>query len=220
MSLSLFRRIQFVKKNSVRLIPLQRKSVEVDLEETEMKTAASVEETDVSVEDTTEQKPEEAEKIDYDSKVTNAWLIPLQRKSVEVDLEETELKTAASVEDKTEQKTEEAEKNDYDSKVTNAWLIPFQRKSVEVDLDETELKIAASVVETDASLEDKTEQNTEEAEKLDYDSKVTNAWCSELLCYWKLLQEDVDLHWKNKENQADVVFCMLHLSIGDLPIGV
>ncbi|KAL0322205.1 UNVERIFIED_CONTAM: cap guanine-N7 methyltransferase 2 [Sesamum calycinum] len=27
------------------------------------------------------------------------------------------------------------------------------------------------------------------------------------------LQEDVDLHWKNKENQADIVFCMQHLPL-------
>lgn len=35
-----------------------------------------------------------------------------------------------------------------------------------------------------------------------------------------MLQEDVDLHWKNKENQADVVFCMEHLPVRRLSTGV
>lgn len=35
-----------------------------------------------------------------------------------------------------------------------------------------------------------------------------------------VLQEDVDLHWKNKENQADIVFCIQHLPVGDLSFGV
>lgn len=35
-----------------------------------------------------------------------------------------------------------------------------------------------------------------------------------------LLQEDVELHWKDKENKADIVFCMEHLPVGSISIGV
>ncbi|KAL8538767.1 hypothetical protein ACS0TY_000685 [Phlomoides rotata] len=50
-------------------------------------------------------------------------------------------------------------------------------------------------------------------------SEVREAWESRRKAYTsEFLEfdpcvEDVDLHWKNKENQADVVFCMLHLPL-------
>ncbi|KAL6586318.1 hypothetical protein OROMI_001306 [Orobanche minor] len=50
-------------------------------------------------------------------------------------------------------------------------------------------------------------------------SEVREAWESRRKAYTsEFLEfdpciEDVDLHWKNKENQADIVFCMQHLPL-------
>ncbi|KAG8380592.1 hypothetical protein BUALT_Bualt06G0031500 [Buddleja alternifolia] len=50
-------------------------------------------------------------------------------------------------------------------------------------------------------------------------SEVREAWESQRKAYTSEFLEfdpcidDVDLHWKNKENQADIVFCMQHLPL-------